>query len=120
MTANVEPQENGKVLMVHLEGTLRAEDYKTFVPAVEKEIGRHGKIRMIVEMTHFHGWDAGAAWEDLKFDVKHFRDIERLAFVGERKWEEWMARFCKPFTTAQVRYFPAENESEARAWIVSN
>jgi len=30
-------------------------------------------------MTGFHGWDAGALWEDIKFDIKHFGDIERLA-----------------------------------------
>ena len=38
-------------------------------------------------MTGFQGWDAGAAWEDLKFDLKHFGDIERLAMVGDKKWQ---------------------------------
>ena len=37
-------------------------------------------------MTGLHGWDAGALWEDIKFDIKHFADIERLAMVGEKKW----------------------------------
>jgi hypothetical protein len=26
-------------------------------------------------------------FEDIKFDLKHFADIERLALVGDRKWE---------------------------------
>lgn len=61
-----------------------------------------------------------ALWEDVKFDVKHFNDIERLAIVGESAWEKWMAAFCKPFTTAKIRYFPAEQLAEARAWIVAS
>ena len=68
-------------------------------------------------MRDFHGWTAGALWEDIKFDVRHFRDIERLALVGEKKWEKGMAVFCKPFTTAKVRYFERAKADEARAWL---
>ena len=56
---------------------------------------------MFVVMHDFHGWTASAAWEDTKFGVRHFHDIERLAMVGETKWQHGMAIFCKPFTTAQ-------------------
>ena len=58
-------------------------------------------------------------WEEVKFDVKHFNDIERVAIVGETTWEKWMAMFCKPFTTAKIRYFPVEQAAEARTWIMA-
>lgn len=72
---------------------------------------------MLVGMHEFHGWTAGALWEDIKFNLKHFTDIERLALVGERKWEASMAVFCKPFTTAMIRYFDAAKFDEAVKWI---
>jgi hypothetical protein len=34
------------------------------------------------------------------FATRHCHDIERIALVGDRKWEEWVARVCKPFTRA--------------------
>jgi hypothetical protein len=37
--------------------------------------------------------------------------------VGERKWQQGMATFCKPFTTATVRYFDHANAVEARQWL---
>jgi hypothetical protein len=49
--------------------------------------------------------------------VKHFSDIERLAFVGDRKWEAGMAAFCKPFTRAAVRYFDESKYEDALDWI---
>ena len=52
-----------------------------------------------------------------KFDVKHFSDIERLAMVGDSKWESGMAKFCKPFTTAKVKYFDEAKLTEAETWI---
>ena len=69
-------------------------------------------------MHDFHGWTAGALWEDIKFDMHHWKDIERLALVGETKWEAGMAAFCKPFTKATVRYFDQSQMEEARKWIV--
>ncbi|SFI52823.1 hypothetical protein SAMN05428978_10159 [Nitrosomonas sp. Nm34] len=43
---------------------------------------------MLVELVHFHGSTAGAAWEDTKFAVRQFNDIERLAIVGDKAWEK--------------------------------
>ena len=112
-------ENDGKLLVIRMTGKLHTSDYHHFVPVVEQAVQKHGKVRMLVEMHKFHGWDAGAIWEDVKFDVKHFHDIERLAIVGEKTWEKWMVAFCKPFTTATIRYFPSEQEAEARAWITS-
>ncbi len=68
-------------------------------------------------MKDFHGWGAGALWQDIKFDIKHFKDIERLAMVGDRKWEKGMSIFCKPFTTAKVKYFDSKEIDKAQVWI---
>ena len=79
---------------------------------MEKAIQEHGKVRLLVEMRDFHGWGVGALWEDIKFDAKHFCDFERIAMVGDKQWEKGMAVFCKPFTTAKIRYFPADQIGE--------
>jgi len=110
-------EADGKILTVQLSGKLHKEDYERFVPEVEAMIKQHGKIRLLCRMHDFHGWQMGALWEDIKFDVKHFADIERLAFVGDRKWEQGMAVFCKPFTTAKIRYFDEHQADQATDWI---
>jgi hypothetical protein len=45
-------------------------------------------------------------------------DIERLALVGESRWEAGMAGFCKPFTLATIRYFDSSKMDEAHNWIM--
>jgi len=87
------------------------------VPEFERLVRQHGKLRVLFDMAGFHGWDASALWEDIKFDVKHFSDIERLAMIGEKKWRHGMAIFCKPFTKATVRYFDHADAPEARKWL---
>ena len=111
---------DGNLLHVKVTGKLTTEDYEALAPVVDKQIQEHGKIRAIFEMNDFHGWTAGALWEDLKFDFKHWKDFERLAMVGEKKWEAGMAAFCKPFTSAKIQYFDHDKLDEAKAWIAED
>ncbi|MDR3401531.1 MAG: STAS/SEC14 domain-containing protein [Chthoniobacter sp.] len=119
MTTHVDEKIYGKVMEIHLNGTLTKDDYERFVPDTEALIEQHDKIRMLVVMDDFHGWDAGALWEDIKWDAKHFNHVERIAAVGDKQWQKWMTSFCKPFTTAKVRYFEHHQMPEARAWLES-
>lgn len=120
MSIHINEINQGKVLEVQVSGKLTSEDYKQFTPEFERLIRQHGKISVLFEMRDFHGWETGALWEDIKCDVKHFKDIEKLAMVGDKKWEQGMARFCRPFTTATIRYFDIADRESARAWIAGS
>jgi hypothetical protein len=117
MPIRLNEEHGGKVLAVHISGNLVAADYEHFVPEFDRLVEQHGRLRVLFDMTGFRGWDAGAAWEDIKFDIKHFADIERLAMVGDKKWQHGMAMFCKPFTRATIRYFDHARAAEAWAWL---
>jgi hypothetical protein len=106
-----------KIIGFKLSGKLHDEDYKTFVPAVEAAVAGKGKVRLFAQFEGFHGWDLHAAWDDMKFGVKHYADIERIAMVGDRNWQKWMAKICKPFTQAAVKYFDATEVDAAWAWL---
>lgn len=117
MSVHLQSAPESKLLKVQVSGKLDKGDYEKFAPEVERLVEEHGKLRILLQTQDFHGWDAGALWEDIKFSVRHFNDIERLAIVGEKKWEKGMATFCKPFTTAKVRYFDQSDLEAAEKWI---
>jgi hypothetical protein len=108
---------NDKILGFKLSGKLHDEDYKTFVPAIDAAVAKHGKIRMLAKMHDFHGWDAHALWDDIKFSTTHCTEVEKIALVGEKSWEKWMASVCKPFTMAKIEYFDAGDIDKAWAWL---
>jgi hypothetical protein len=117
MPIQLNEEGSGNVLDVHVTGTLTKADYDRFVSEFEELLRLRGKLRLLFDMTGLKGWDAGALWEDVKFDVKHFGDMERLAVLGEKKWQQAITTFCKPFTTATIRYFDHANAVEARQWL---
>jgi len=118
MATHLSEENGGKLLEVRVSGKLTHDDYQHFVPAFERLVQQHGKIRVLFLMTDFHGWEAGALWDDIKFDLKHFSDIEKLAMVGEKMWEKGMSVFCRPFTSATIRFF--DDIEQARAWLSGN
>ncbi len=108
---------DGKVVAFKLSGKLHDEDYKTFVPLVDKAVAQDGKVRILAQFHDFHGWDMHALWDDIKFSTTHCSKIERIALVGETKWEQWMAKVCKPFTMAKIKYFDAGELDAAKKWL---
>ena len=69
MSVELHEEAGGKILILTLSGKLTKEDYAHFTPAVERAVKDHGKIRILVNMRGFHGWNLGAVWEDVKFDL---------------------------------------------------
>jgi hypothetical protein len=120
MTIQLNEENDGKVLIVHVSGKLAKSDYELFMPEVERLVRLHGKLGMLFDMTNFHGWEASALWEDTKFAIKYFSDIEKLAMVGEKKWQQGMAMFGKPFTKATIRYFDHADVAEAMKWVTED
>jgi hypothetical protein len=98
-------------------GKLVDKDCKQMEPRVEEILQREGKVKLFAELEDFHGMDWHAVWDELKFGVRHYRDIERIAMVGDKKWEKTMSDLFKPFTKADVRYFDKSRTNAAWYWL---
>lgn len=117
MPIQLNEENSGKVLVLHIRDKLVEADYHQFVPELERLVGLHGKLRLLFRMTDFLGWDAGTQWVDTEFAVHQFTNVSRLAIVGEKNCQNGMAIFCKPFTRATIRYFKQAEASDVRQWL---
>lgn len=104
---------------INMSGELTAKDYGPVVNLLEDKIREHGKINLYCEIGELEEVEPGAIWKDLKFDARHFNDFDRVAMVGDKQWLEWGAKFAKPFTSAEVKYFDKSEKTEAMQWVVA-
>ena len=74
-------------------------------------------MRLLAHFEDFHGWDLHSLWDDIKFATTHCTKIECIALVGDKRWEQGMAKVCKPFTMARLRYFDQSEVEAAKAWL---
>jgi hypothetical protein len=116
MPIQLKEENHGKLLVVQVSGKLVKADYEYFVPEFDRLSEQHDKLRVMFDMSDFQGWEASAMWEDIKFGLEQ-ADVERLAMVGENKWENAMATLSKPFTKVTIRYFDHANVNAAREWL---
>ncbi|WP_029058926.1 STAS/SEC14 domain-containing protein [Stappia stellulata] len=109
------------LIVIRASGTLTTQDYESAVPELEHALDlANGALRVLVRLEDFRGWEIGALWQELKFDLKHLNDFGRIAVVGEGRLEDWATRLSAPFTKAETRFFPLEKEAEAHAWLGLN
>ena len=108
---------NGNIFYNIVSEKVTHEDFEELKPALERLIGEYPKVRWYYEMQDFEGWEVKTFFEDSTFSLSHRDDFEKIAMVGEKKWQEWMTKMMKPFTSAEIRYFRTEERNDARKWI---
>jgi hypothetical protein len=109
---------NPGVLAFRLVGEMHDSDYKLLVPAVEAALKKTGgKVRLLADLEDFRGWDLHAAWDDFKFELSHWNDIEKVAVLGDHRSREWVSRMHWPRTKGEVRYFGEREHPAAWTWL---
>ena len=107
----------GDLIRIEATGTLTDDDYDRLIPLVDERIERHRDVRIVVDMVGLEGLTPGAAIEDARLGVRHAGDVERLAAIGDARWQAWVTRLAEPFVNADVRFFGADEREAALAWI---
>ncbi len=110
-------EEGNAIIKGLVTGKLSKEDLEAGLPEIERSIAKHGKIYVLIELLDFTGWEVEAMWERMKFDTKHFDDIERIAVVGKKKWHELLDQFSSPFSVAKTSYFQPGESEKALLWL---
>lgn len=110
-------ESSGNVIGFRLSGKLTDADYKAVAPEFEDGIKRYGKIRLLWLLEDFKGWEPKAAWDDYEYWRKYGTEIERIAIVGNKRWEEWMTKLAKLFMRGGVKYFDESKLEDAWAWV---
>jgi len=98
-------------------GSLTHEDYEIITPMLENALQsvEEPKISLLVDATKFEGWSLQAAWDDLKLGLKHNKDFEKIAFVGNKSWQEYSVKISNWFSLGSMEYF--ETIEEALVWL---
>lgn len=109
----------GDVLAAAGRGEVSEDDYrKTLIPAVERMLKEHARLRVFFQLgDDFKGFTLGAAWEDTKLGLGHWRRWGRIAVVTDVNWVVQAMRLFSPLFHHPVRTFANADYQAARTWI---
>lgn len=117
MSFQILEERGGRNLCVNVRGKLAKEDYRDFAQEFEQHFRQYGKFGVLFDMTGFHGWKVNALCDEMKFDATHCAEIDRLAMVGDKKWEQDLTQFSQLFTRTPIHYFNEADIADARTWL---
>ncbi len=111
-------REHDTIYRVDIAGRLRKADLDAAQETIAADLDGGTKIRVLVVLTRFQGWEPDANWRDLTFYVRHGDEIERIAMVGDAAWcSEALMFVGADLRKAEVRYFVSRDESAAVEWL---
>jgi hypothetical protein len=92
-------------------------DVEKIHPLIHNIVDKGMKAHFYFELVDFEGYTLKGFWEDIKVDAAHISDYGKMAFVGDKDWQKWVAKATDFFTSSEVRFFELENKDDAQEWI---
>jgi hypothetical protein len=117
MSANLE-KYNDRLCILRIGGELKKSELDAVQVEFVQMIAGVGSIKLLVLSENFTGWERTEAWGDTDFFFSHRNDFEKIAVVGEPRWEAQVLAFTGAgLRKGPVKFFPETDEAAARAWL---
>lgn len=99
-------------------GKLTDKDYKTITPLIDKMLEgiEQPKVKVLMDVRKFEGWEPKAAWDDFTLGLKYGNSFDKIALVGASNLLAFGAKIAGWFMTGgEVENF--DTIDEALKWI---
>jgi hypothetical protein len=111
------PMSEGDIIALRVEGYMRAEDYATLLPLIEKRIHQYGMIRILVDLKEFKGVEIWGIIKTLPYAFKYASHVEKKAIITDQKWIHRLTKLSTPFFKTEVRCFSIAHTEQAWEWV---
>lgn len=109
---------SGNTLRLTVSGELTADDFAKVAPQVDAIVSRHGKIKALIDVSGFSGWEDLKAFErHVGFIKNHQQKLDRVAAIVAHKWQHWLAGAFRLLLHPEIRAYDKSKENEALEWL---
>lgn len=112
-------ESTGNTLGYRAVGKITKEDYAFLNKEVEAMIAEAGSLRLLLDLEALEGEKIKAWGADLKFGHEFRKKIEKMAIVGDKKWQKGLAALADPFYAREAEFFHTADRDSAWAWLQS-
>ena len=110
-------ESSDSVIGFKVSGTVKKDDYQVLIPEVEAAVQNNKSANLLLDLTELEG-EALEAWgSDMKFGREYRKKINKMAIVGDKRWQQWMTKLAEPLFAKKARYFESSRANEAWVWL---
>ena len=109
---------SANALRVAASERLTLSDFRLLAPPIDAMVDRNRKLRLLVDLSEFEGWENLKAFELHSGFVKtHQMYVERLAVIASPEWPAWLIETGRMFLHRDAKAFNRAQEAEAMRWV---
>jgi len=117
MSVRIEREESG-LRVLRITGLLKKSEFDAALAAEANQWGPATRVKVLVILENFEGWERGADWGDVTFFFSHDHQIEKIAIVADPRWETGATVFAGTgLRQGQVKFFSENQLALARTWL---
>jgi SpoIIAA-like len=109
------------IVTVKVTGRLTEPELAAVQRRTAEIIRKQGKVSILILAEAFEGWERGGEWNDFSMQEQNDPYIEKMAIVGDRRWEDlalmFTAKGLRPFP---IEYFTPGELAKARIWLAAD
>jgi len=109
-------ESSGNVIGYKAVGTITKEDVEKVKPDLQYLAQNEGKFCMLFDLDQFQGETVEALTEDLEFGLEYGNDIQKIAIVGDKEWEEKVTNTANTLGM-NAKYFHTSEIEQAWRWL---
>lgn len=110
-------QSSGNILGYRAIGKITKEDYTTLNADVQVLLKQADSLCLLLDLEAFEGESFKAWGADFKFGHDFRKKIDKMAIVGNKKWQERMTSLIDPFYAREAEFFPIDQRDAAWDWL---
>jgi len=109
--------EAGNLIVFEVSGQLGKAEHQQIMTEIESVIQKLGRIKILVLLNDFGGWESASDWEETSTDkIDPF--IDKFAIVGDEQWRELAEVFTlKGLRPVPIEYFDTSQKQAAQQWL---
>ncbi|TXF86284.1 STAS/SEC14 domain-containing protein [Neolewinella aurantiaca] len=106
------------LLGVAIIGKMGIADYDRLNTLIEEQAAKYGQARIMLEIVTSAGFSGKALMEDLKTSVKQYKNVERMAIIGDQSWLKTTVRLSDLLTPGlELSAFGTTERKRAISWL---
>jgi len=107
-----------RLLGIAIIGKMGIADYDRLNVLIEEDAAKHGKARIMLEIVTSAGFTGKQLMEDLKTSVKQYKNVERMAIIGDQSWLKTTVRLSDLLTPGlELSAFGTTERKRAISWL---
>lgn len=120
VSVGIERHHQQMMVVMKASGTLTHEDYQSITPMLIGALRAivQPKVKILVDITDFEGWELRAAWDDFRLGMKMGSNIDKIAIYGHKSWQDMAAKIGAWFIKGEMRAF--EKYEDAIEWLAAS